>query len=260
MLIDTHCHIDRPEFDIDREEVIERALRAGIGKMILVGTDFPSSQKAVLLAEKYPFFFAAVGLHPHDADEFSESLLSDLERLSHSPKVVAIGETGLDFYYNHASKESQIRAFSAQIGLAVQRRLPLVIHTREAWEESFNILSKVDPDYLANVGSVFHCFTGDYNIATRATRMGFLVSFSGIVTFPKTASLQEAASLVDPNFILLETDAPFLSPQGYRDKKRNEPARLTVTAEKVAALRGISLETLSELTTANANRLFRLLS
>jgi TatD DNase family protein len=224
--------------------------------MIVVGTDLLSSQKAVALSEKYPFLFATVGLHPHDAERLTTALLSELETLSHHPKVVGIGETGLDFYYNHASHESQLEAFSAQITIAVKRRLPLVIHTREAWDASFQCLEKVDPRYLKDVGSVFHCFTGNHEIATRAVQMGLSISFSGIVTFPKTASLQEAASLVDARFLLLETDAPFLSPQGYRGK-RNEPAFLTVTAEKVAALRGCSVEMLAATTTQNANRIFK---
>ena len=257
MFIDTHCHIHHPEFDTDRAEVIQHAVDSGIEKMIVVGTDLLSSQRAVSLSEKYPFLFATVGLHPHDAERLNESLLADLETLSHHPKVVGIGETGLDFYYNHASREAQLQAFSAQIALAVKRRLPLVIHTRDAWEVSFQIIEKIDLGYLQEVGSVFHCFTGNHEIATRATQMGLSVSFSGIVTFPKTASLQEAASLVDSRFLLIETDAPFLSPQGYRGK-RNEPSYLTVTAEKVAGLRGCSIEALSETTTLNADRLFKL--
>jgi len=257
MLIDTHCHIAHLEFDTDQEEVIRRAIDSGIGKMILVGTDLSSSKRAIALSEKHPFLFATVGLHPHDAETLTPSLLLELETLSHHPKVVGIGETGLDFYYNRASREHQCHAFSAQIGLAVKRRLPLVIHTRDAWEESFKIIEKIDPDYWKEIGSVFHCFTGNHEIATRATKIGLSISFSGIVTFPKTAALQEAASLVDSRFLLIETDAPFLSPQGYRGK-RNEPAFLTVTAEKVAALRNISIENLAETTTLNANRLFNL--
>ncbi len=259
MLIDTHCHIANVEYDTNREEVIKRATDSGIGKMIVVGTDYASSQKAVSLSERYSFLFATVGLHPHEAEAMTPALLDNLEVLSSHPKVVAIGETGLDFYYNHASAENQKQAFRAQINLAKKRRIPLVIHSREAWETTFEILEeeKENLAYLKEIGSVFHCFTGDLTIAQKATKMGIYISFSGIVTFPKTTSLQEAASLIDPQFLLIETDSPFLSPQGFRGK-RNEPGYLTVTAEKMAALRNCSKEDLAKITTTNANRLFKL--
>lgn len=257
MLIDTHCHIFFPEYDSDREAVIKRALSDGIGKMVIVGTDYASSQQAIALASEYPFMFAAVGLHPHEAKFMDKALLSQLEQLSNHPKVVAIGETGLDFYYNKSEQEQQKKSFLAQIALAKKRRLPLIIHTRDAWDATFEILEKEDPDYFREVGSVFHCFTADKAMADRATAMGIYVSFSGIVTFAKTAALQEAATTVDSRFILIETDAPFLAPQGFRGK-RNEPAYLSTTAEKIAALRSCSKEEVAEITTANANRLFRL--
>ena len=165
MLIDTHCHIAHVEFEIDQEEVIRRAIDSGVGKMIVVGTDLLSSQRAVALSEKHPFLFATVGLHPHDAETLTPSLLFELETLSHHPKVVGIGETGLDFYYNHASRERQLQAFLAQITVAIKRRLPLVIHTREAWDASFQCIErieKMDPRYLKEIGSIFHCFTGNH--------------------------------------------------------------------------------------------------
>jgi TatD DNase family protein len=264
MLIDTHCHIFFPEYDADRADVIARALSAGVGKMIVVGTDIPSSEKAVTLAEQYPFIFATVGLHPHEAKTMDDALLRELERLSAHPKVVAIGETGLDFYYNKSEVEVQCRAFSAQITLAKKRRLPLVIHIRDAWDAAFDILEKdvtmsaEDKDYFKEVGSIFHCFTGNKEIAARATAMGIYISFSGIVTFPtKTDALKEAAASVDSHFLLIETDCPFLSPQGFRGK-RNEPAYISATAREVATLRNISIENLAEITTANAERVFRL--
>ncbi len=257
MLIDTHCHIFFPEYDADRTDVIARAQDAGVGKMIVVGTDLPSSEKAVALAEAYPFIFAAVGLHPHEAKTMDDPLLRALERLSSHPKVVAIGETGLDFYYNRSEAEVQRQAFSSQIALAKKRRLPLVIHIRDAWDAAFDILEKEDLNYFKEVGSVLHCFTGDKQIAARANAMGLYVSFSGIVTFSKTAALKEAATSLDPHFLLIETDCPFLAPQGFRGK-RNEPSYISATAKEVAALRNISMENLAEITTANAERLFRL--
>jgi len=261
MLIDTHCHIFFPEYDADRADVIARALDAGVEKMIVVGTDIPSSEKAIALAEAYPFIFATVGLHPHEAKTMDDTLLRALERLSSHPKVVALGETGLDFYYNKSEEAVQKQAFSAQIALAKKRRLPLVIHIRDAWDAAFDILEKEvttsaeDPDYFKEIGSVLHCFTGNKEIADRATAMGIYISFSGIVTFAKTAALKEAAASLDPHFLLIETDCPFLAPQGFRGK-RNEPAFISTTAKEVAALRNISIENLAEITTANAERLF----
>ncbi len=257
MLIDTHCHIFFPEYDADRADVIARARVAGVGKMLVVGTDIASSEKAIALAESYSFLFAAVGLHPHDAKTMDDALLQKLEQLSSHPKVVAIGETGLDFYYNRSEEDVQRQAFSAQIALAKKRRLPVVIHIRDAWDAAFDILEKEDKDYFREVGSVFHCFTGDKEIAARATAMGIYISFSGIVTFAKTAPLKEAAASIDPHFLLIETDCPFLAPQGFRGK-RNEPAYIATTAKEIAGLRNISEERLAEITTANAERVFRL--
>jgi len=257
MLIDTHCHIAFPEYDADREAVIQRALDAGVGEMVIVGTDFSSSQQAIALAERYPFLHAAVGLHPHEADSMNQILLDQFAALSEHPKVVAIGETGLDFYYNHASQEKQQEAFLLQIALAQKRRLPLVIHSREAWDETFAILETVDPAYLCEVGAVLHCFTGDKAIVERATAMGLFLSFSGIVTFAKATTIQEAATAVDARFLLIETDAPFLAPQGYRGKS-NEPAYIATTAEKIATLRHCATQEVADQTTANARRIFRI--
>ncbi len=256
MLVDTHCHLFFPEYDTDRDIVIERALAAGIKTMVVVGTDLPSSKKAIALAEQYPFLFATVGLHPHEASAMDDGLLQEFEQLSAHPKVVAIGEAGLDFYYNRSAKEAQQSSFRAQIALAQKRRLPLVIHTRDAWEETFAMLKEHDPDYFREIGSVFHCFTGDAEIAARGTAMGIYISFSGIVTFSKTESLQKAAATVDSRYLLIETDAPFLAPQGFRGK-RNEPSYIKTTAEKIALLRRCSLEVIEKETTENAERLFR---
>jgi len=173
---------------------------------------------------------------------------------------VAIGETGLDFYYNdQSSAAKQQESFLLQIGLARRRQLPVIIHSRNAWPELFTLLEKVDSEYLRQVGAVLHCFTGDPSIAQRATTMGIYVSFSGIVTFPKSAEIQAAAKTVDGHFLLVETDAPYLAPQGHRGApKNNEPAYMVVTAEKLATLRGCTLQEISDTTTANARRLFRI--
>jgi TatD DNase family protein len=258
MLIDTHTHIADPEFDADREAVIKRALAANVQKMILIGTDLASSQRAVTLAEQYPFFWATVGLHPHEAKSFDPNLLQALEKLADHPKVVGLGETGLDFHYNFSHPEEQRRAFIEQIGLAKRKRLPLIIHTREAWEETFEILEQEGaPAHAAEFGGVFHCFTGESAIAERVIRLGFYLSFSGIMTFPKAVRLQEAAASVDLSRLLIETDAPYLAPQGHRGK-RNEPAYVRAVAEKIAQLRNSPFEKIAEATSQNAERLFKL--
>lgn len=258
MLIDTHTHIADPEFDTDREAVIERALAAGVQKMVLIGTDLASSQRAVSLAEQYPFLWATVGLHPHEAKSLDQNLLRALETLAEHPKVVGLGETGLDFHYNFSSPEEQRRAFVEQIRLAKKKRLPLVIHTREAWKETFAILEEEGTQsHAAEVGGVFHCFTGDSAVAAQAVQFGFYLSFSGIMTFPKALSLQQAAASVDLSRLLVETDAPYLAPQGYRGK-RNEPAYVRAVAEKMAQLRNLPFEKIAEITRENAERLFKL--
>lgn len=258
MLIDTHTHIADPEFDADRSEVIARAVAAGVEKMVLIGTDLPSSERAVALAAQYPFMWAAVGLHPHESNKADPSLFMALEKLADHPKVVGWGETGLDYYYQHSTRDEQRSAFVAQIRLAKKKRLPLVIHTREAWEETFEILENEEArQHAAEIGAVFHCFTGDKEVARRAVAFGFYLSFSGIVTFPKATALQESAAAVPLERILIETDAPYLSPQGFRGK-RNEPAFVRETAEKIARLQNCSFETFSQTTSRNADRLFRL--
>ncbi|MBI3805624.1 MAG: TatD family hydrolase [Nitrospirae bacterium] len=258
MLIDTHNHMADPEFDADREAVIQRALDAGVRKMILIGTDLPSSQRAVDLAERHPFLWATVGLHPHEAKRLDPPLLEALETLAGHPKVVGLGETGLDYFYHHSTPEEQRRAFIEQIRLAKRKRLPLVIHTRDAWEETFQILEEEGGRaHAADVGAVFHCFTGDPPIAARAAALGFYLSFSGIMTFPKAIPLQQAAAAADLSRIVIETDAPYLAPQGYRGK-RNEPAYVRAVAEKIAQLRNQPFEMIAEATSANAERLFKL--
>jgi TatD DNase family protein len=256
MLIDTHTHIAGTEFDDDRNAVIERALAAGVDRMIVVGTDLSSSEKCVALAEQYSFLWATVGLHPHDAHLLDNAMLGALDRLAAHPKVVGIGETGLDYYYNHSSEEAQRRAFVAQIGLAKRRRLPVVIHSRQAWAQMFEIAEQENlGEHAKTVGAVFHCFTGDRAVAERAVAMGFFLSFSGIVTFPKSKELHEAAAHIDLSHTLVETDAPYLAPQGVRGQ-RNEPAHVRKVAEHLALLHARPLPEVAHITSQNAERLF----
>jgi len=260
MLIDTHCHIADPEFDADREAVIERAIAADVQKMIVIGTGLASSRRAVALAEQYPFLWATVGLHPHDAKELDDTLLTSLSDLADHPKVVGMGEMGFDLFYNHSSVEAQRHAFLAQIRLAKEKQLPLVIHTRDAWSETFDLFEDEGiRAHAEHIGVVLHCFTGDLDIARKGVAFGCYLSFSGIMTFKKANDVQAAAAGVDIRKVLVETDAPYLAPQGFRGK-RNEPAYVTAVAQKLAVLREMSFEALCEITTHNAEGLFHLRS
>lgn len=256
MLIDTHAHIADPEFDHDREEVIERALTSDVRKIVLIGTGLESSQRAIALAEKYPFLWATVGLHPHEAKALDADYLHSLAKLADHPKVVGWGECGLDFFYKHSSSEVQISAFIEQIRMAKEKALPLVIHTRDAWKETFEILEKENIRAHADrYGVVLHCFTGNKAVAEKAIGLGCYVSFSGILTFKKATEIQEAAATIDLNKLVIETDSPYLAPDGYRGK-RNEPSYVRVIAEKVALLRNLSFEKVAQITSKNAERLF----
>jgi len=258
VLIDTHTHIAGPEFDSDREAVIERALAAGVRSMVLIGTDLESSRQALELAEKHPFLWATAGLHPHDAKDLDDALFSKLEALTGHPKLVGWGETGLDFFYEHSARDLQKKAFCAQIRLAKRKGLPLVVHTRDAWEATFEIFEAEGiQEHAARHGVVLHCFTGDAGIAKRGLAFGCYLSFSGIVTFPKAKAVQEAALETALDRIVVETDAPYLSPQGFRGR-RNEPAHVRSIAEALARLKGVSFETLARASTENAERLFQL--
>jgi TatD DNase family protein len=254
MLVDTHCHIAEPEFDADREEVLRRAREAGVESVIGVGCDLASSRRAVALAEKLSWAFATVGVHPHEAKTIGEGDAARLKELAGHPKVVAYGEIGLDFYYDHSPRSVQMERFAEQIGIAASLQLPLVIHTRDAWEETFKILADQGTGRL---GGVFHCFTGGPKQAARALAMGFMVSFSGIITFPKAEEIRSAVRETPLDRILIETDSPYLAPQGFRGK-RNEPGHVLWVAQKIAEIKQIPLEEVASRTTRNARSLFSL--
>ncbi|MGH7274284.1 MAG: TatD family hydrolase [Nitrospiria bacterium] len=255
MLIDTHTHLHDPEFDADLAAVIERARQTGIGRMITIGTDLESSRKAVQLAERYDLIYATVGVHPHEVKTLREESYDSLEHLVRSAsggKVVGYGEVGLDYYYMHSPKELQQKHFRGQIRLARKLRLPLIIHTRQAPEETLAILKEVKAD---EVGGVFHCYTGDLATAQAAIAMNFFISFSGILTFPKATDLQTVAREIPMEHLLIETDCPYLAPVPHRGK-RNEPAYVCHVAEKLALIKGLPCEEIIDLTTKNARRLF----
>lgn len=251
-LIDTHVHLGSAEFDPDLEDVIDRALKAGVIRMLDVATDAPTSVRAVALAQQCPSVWASVGIHPHDAALATPDALDGLESLLGRPKVAAVGETGLDFYRRYALPDAQVASFRAHIRLAIRHRLPLIVHDRAAHAETLRILDEEDAGL---VGGVLHCFSGDIEMAVKASTMGFHVAFGGGLTYASTDASSPASS-VPLGHMLLETDAPYLAPVPKRGQ-RNEPAYLRHTAEHMARIRGVCVEEVSETTTQNALSTFR---
>lgn len=253
-LVDSHAHIQGPEFAADLQEVIERAHAAGVEKIVVVGGagELSSNEAAVAVARSFPGLFATVGMHPHDAKGVDEESFQRLEALASSPKVVAVGETGLDFYYNHSSRETQIALFCRFIQMALETRLPLVVHNREADRKVAELLRG---EGRGGLRGVIHCFTGDYDAAKTFLDLGFYLSFSGILTFKNADALRDAARKLPLDRILVETDSPYLAPVPHRGK-RNEPAFVRLVAETVAQVKGVSLEEIAQATTRNAQELF----
>ncbi|HTB18684.1 MAG TPA: TatD family hydrolase [Bryobacteraceae bacterium] len=253
-MIDSHCHLDSAEFDADRDEVIDRALEAGVEQMLAIGTGNgpPDLEAGVRLADKHPAFYATIGIHPHDAAKASPD---DFQRLSHllaHPKVLAVGEIGLDYHYDFSPRDVQKAAFIQQMEIAADAKKPIVIHTREAWDDTLAVIEQHWTPH--GIGGIMHCFSGGPDEARRAMDLGFYLSFGGIVTFPKAFTVQAAAKSAPGNRILIETDAPYLAPVPKRGK-RNEPALMVHTARKLAELRGQSYEDICAATTENFRRL-----
>ena len=251
-LFDTHAHLHFPEFAGDLDAVLGRARAAGVRRILTIGTDVPTSRAAAALALREPDVWAAVGIHPHEAADADEAALAEIERLAGGPRVVAIGETGLDSFRNLAPREAQERALRSQLELAHRIRKPVLIHCRDAHEETLSILGAAD---VSEHGGIMHCFSGDVGIARRCLDLGLLISLAGPVTYPKPGALPEVARFVPADRLVVETDCPFLPPQPYRGK-RNEPSYLVITAARVADLRKESLEALGPRMAANASRLF----
>jgi TatD DNase family protein len=253
-LFDTHAHLHFPEFDADRVEMMARARQAGVTHMLTIGTEVPTSRAAVALAESEPGVWAAVGVHPHDAAEADADVLTEIERLAGGPRVVAVGEIGLDFFRNLSPRGVQERVFRHCIGLARRVRKPVVVHCRDAHAEVLAILAE---ERVSEAGGIMHCFSGDVAIARRCLDLGLLISLAGPVTYPNARALPEVARFVPADRLVIETDCPFLPPQGYRGK-RNEPAYLALTAARVAELRGEPLEDFARRASDNARRLLRI--
>jgi TatD DNase family protein len=255
-LIDTHTHLDFPQFDDDRERVIERAANAGVRAIVDVGTDLASSQAAVALAEAYSQVYAAVGVHPHDAKTLTEEMLEELRALASHPKVVAVGEIGLDFYRDLSPRDKQRRAFQQQLALAREIGKPVIIHDREAHTEVMDILRHWVEGSHKSVG-VLHCFSGDLVMAQEAIELGFYISIAGPVTFKNARRLRELVRQLPPEKLLVETDCPYLAPHPHRGK-RNEPAYVKLVAQEVARIKELSLEEVARITSDNAQALFAL--
>jgi TatD DNase family protein len=255
-IIDSHCHLDFPDYGAELPEVLARARAAGIVRMICIGSgkDIGSARSSVALAGREPDIYASVGIHPHDVVHMTEETWTELEGLARAPRVVGVGETGLDFYYDHSPREDQRRAFRRFIALGRAARRPIICHIRDAHEEAAEILAA---EQAGDVGGVIHCFTGGPADARRYLALGFHLSFSGILTFKTAGAIREAAVEAPLDRLMVETDAPYLAPIPHRGK-RNEPAYVVETLALLAELRGIPFDEAAAATTANAQRVFSL--
>lgn len=252
MLIDSHAHLDMSDFVNDFSEVLERAEEQGVNTIINVGIDESSSRAAVLLADKYSQIYAAVGVHPHDAKNASEDIFPVLAQLALHPKVVAIGEMGLDYYRNLSPRLVQQKIFRQQIELSKELKKPVIIHDRDAHADTLKILKEHG---AGRFGGVMHCYSGSWELAKEYLKMGFYISFAGPVTYGNARKLHEVARKMPLDRILVETDCPFLTPVPYRGK-RNEPSYVIKTAEKIAQLKGINFVELAKHTTENTREVF----
>ena len=255
-IVDSHCHLDDAQFHPDREATINRARAAGLKYMLAIGTGDgpPELEAAIRLAKQYPFIYSTVGVHPNDAPKINSQTFKDLTALLQHPKVAAMGEIGLDYHWG-ISKEAQIPVFQRQLELAAEAQKPVVIHTRDAWHDTLDILRQFW--FPTGLPCVMHCFTGNLQQAEECLQLGFYLSFGGVATFPKSVENREVARLVPRNRMLLETDAPYLAPVPQRGK-RNEPAFVVHTANRLADVLGISTEQLGAETTQNFERIFSL--
>jgi TatD DNase family protein len=256
MLVDTHCHLDFESFDLDRGSVISRAREAGIGRIVVPALDLENCKKVLRLAEKFEEVFAAVGVHPNSSKDWTDDWVANLRDFAGHEKVVAIGEIGLDYYRDRAPREIQRRALKTQLDLAAELDLPVILHNRKSDEDLIAAL-KLSAISERDVPGVLHSFSAEWPTAAAALDMGYYLGFTGPVTYKKADALREVVSKVPLNRIVVETDAPFLAPQKYRGK-RNEPAFVSLVAERIAMIYLIEYEVLARKTTENAMRLFGL--
>ena len=258
MLIDSHCHLDGAVFAPDREEVIARARQAGVSYMLAIGTGDgpPDLEAAIRIADRHEDIAATVGVHPHDASRFDSAVGSRIESLCEHPKVLAVGEIGLDYHYDNSPREIQQRVFVQQMEIAASRRKPISIHTRDAWDDTLDLLGE---HWSGNgIGGIMHCFTGDSAHALRCLDMGFLLSFSGVLTFARSDDLRATARWTPMDRALVETDAPYLTPAPHRKIRRNEPRFVVETARVLASVKGLALEEVARQTSSNFRGLFKI--
>ena len=252
MLFDTHAHMNDPAFDQDREEVLLSLAGKGVGAMLNVGCCLESSRDCIAMAEKYPFVYASVGSHPDSADEVNEEVIEEYRRMAQHPKVMAIGEIGLDYYYETIPREVQQRAFRMQMALAKELNMPVIVHERNAHDDGMRIVKE-----FKGVTGVFHCYSGSAEMARQLVDMGWYIGFTGVLTFKNARKAVETAERIPLERIVLETDCPFMAPEPHRGK-RNDPGFLPYMAQRLADIRGISLEEVVRVTTENAKRLYRI--
>lgn len=252
MFIDSHAHIQLSQFNRDREAVLKRAREAAVSNILVIGFDMETSLGAVALAEAHPHIYATVGMHPHDAKDLTSDVLKTFRELAEHPKVIALGEMGLDYYRNLSPRPVQKETFEQQLNLAEEMRMPIVIHNRDAYMDILPILEARQ----GRIRGVLHCFTGDVELMQRSLAIGFYIGIGGIVTYPNAKDVQAVAREVPEDRLLIETDCPWLAPQ-FRRGKRNEPAYVRAVAEKIAGLRKTSIETIGKITTKNFGTLFK---
>jgi len=253
MLVDSHCHLDFPDFADDLAGIVARAEASGVGRMVTISTRVKKLPDLVAIAERFPNVYCSVGTHPHHADEEDGITADELVKLAQHPKVVAFGEAGLDYFYEMGSRPAQERGFRAHIAAARESGLPLVIHTREADEDCGKILE--DEMGKGAFRAVLHCYTGGRDLAMKAIDLGLMISFTGILTFKKSQTLRDLAAELPADRVMVETDSPYLAPGKYRGK-RNEPAYVVETAKVLAEVRGVSLDEIARQTTENFFRMF----
>jgi TatD DNase family protein len=252
MFVDTHAHLFYPNFDGELDEIIQRAKDSGVDYIIVPATDLATSAKVIELTQKYDLIYGSVGIHPHDTKDWDQSFITKIEELTKHEKIVAIGEIGLDYYYDFSPKEKQIEAFKSQIELAIKLNLPIVVHNRDANEDILRIIKEYAGTGLR---AQFHCFNGTLDEARELIRLHHFISFTGNITFTKADSLREIVSNLTPEHLLLETDSPFMTPVPYRGK-RNEPAYVKLIAEKIAEIRHMGVEDIARVTSYNTFRMF----
>ncbi len=254
MLFDSHAHLDAKRFDKDRDKVIERAKQNGISHIMNPGADFESSVKSIELASKYDIVYAAVGVHPHDASTMDEMMLQLLKGMTNKPKVMAIGEIGLDFHYDYSPRDIQRKWFREQIRMAKEVNLPIIVHDREANNEVMNILKEEE---AFDTGVLMHCYSGSAEMARQYVKRGAYISIAGPITFKNARKAVEVVEAIPIDYLMIETDSPYLTPHPYRGK-RNESSYVKYVAEKIAEIKGISFDEVAERTMENAKKYFRI--